>query len=125
MKNKTIYQVMAAALVSFAMFGYAHAQTATTTATGPVTDFKKELADSITSVANDPTAQALQQEIKNDDEDVAGDTHGDAKEIEGETDQDQIDSEIDQEAEGEDATAPEATSGGSTSSETNTSTEGN
>lgn len=114
--------MMIAALVLLAMFGHAQAQTATTTA--PVTDFKKELADGMNSIATNPAAQALQQEIKNDDDEIAGDAHGDAKEIEGETEQNQIDSEIDQEAEGEDAVAPEAASENN-SPETNTSIEGN
>lgn len=116
---------MIVALASFAMFGHAQAQTATTTA--PVTEFKKELTREMSSIVGDTEAQKLQQEIKGDDEEIAGDTHGDAKEIEGETDQNEIDTEIEQEVETEDAS--EATAEGTSesgSSETSTSSsEGN
>jgi len=124
MKNKTIYQVMLATLVSFVMFGHASAQTATTTAAPVAPDFKTELAHEMSAIANDTAAQKVQMEIMNDDSEIAGDSHGDAKEIEGGTDQAQIDNEIDQEAEGEDAMTPEAMPEGMPS-ENNTSTEGN
>lgn len=120
MKNKTIYQMITVAIVSFAMFGYAEAQTATTTV--PVTEFKKELTREMSGIVGDTEAQKLQQEIKGDDEEVAGDAHGDAKEIEGENNQNEIDNEVEQEAETEDVS--EATAEGTSengSSETSTS----
>lgn len=124
MKNKLIYQVVTAAIISFAMFGYAEAQTATTTA--PVTEFKKELTKEMNSIAGDTEAKKLQQEIKGDDEEVAGDAHGDAKEIEGENDQNDIDNEVEQEAELEDASSGDSASEGTGSSDTSTSSsEGN
>ena len=125
MKNKTIYQVMIASLASFAMFGYAQAQTATTSV--PVTEFKKELADGMKNIANDPEAKRIQREIKGDDREVAGDTHGDAKEIEGENDQNEIDNEIEQEVEteGSSEATTEGTSERGASETGDTSSEGN
>ncbi len=82
-----------------------HAQTTPTGATiqgNVVTEFKQDVDHGVQEVKTDKVAQKNQQEIDSEDNEKAGDNHGDAKEIDGENNQNEIDNEIDQEVEQED-----------------------
>ncbi len=83
-------------------------------------DFKHDVEKGMQEVKNDKDAQDNQQEIDNEDEEGAGDEHGDVKEIDGENDQDEIDNEIEQEVEQEDGNQGQDASEGQSGEETNT-----
>lgn len=78
-------------------------------------EFKNDVEHGIQEVKNDKGAQNNQQEIDNEDTGHAGDEHGDAKEVDGENNQNEIDTEIEQEVEQEDSA-----SGQSSNQESNT-----
>ncbi len=89
-----------------------------------VSDFKHDVEKGIQEVNNDEDAQNNQQEIDNEDQEGAGDEHGDVNEIDGENNQSEIDNEIEQEVEQEDGNQGErqdkSESEGQSGVETNT-----
>ncbi len=66
-------------------------------------EFKHDVEMGVQEVKNDKDAQNNQQEIDNEDNENAGDEHGDVKEVDGENNQNEIDNEIEQEVGQEDA----------------------
>ena len=108
------------------LIGQAHAQTASTTSQQGQSDFKHDVDKGVQEVSTDTEAQKNQLEVKNDDNESAGDEHGDVKEIDGENDQSEIDNEIKQEVDQEDAASGQSSDqeNGSTSSTENSSSSG-
>jgi len=102
------------------LIGQAHAQTASTTSQQGQSDFKHDVEKGVQEVSTDKEAQNNQLEIENDDNESAGDEHGDVKEIEGENNQSEIDNEIEQEVDQEDAASGQSSDqeSGSVSSST-------
>jgi hypothetical protein len=100
------------------LFGQVNAQTTstgTTTQGSVITEFKHDVEQGVQEVKNDKVAQKNQQEIDSEDNEKAGDNHGEAKEIDGENNQSEIDNEIDQEVEQEDGTGSIQQNGGENS----------
>jgi len=108
------------------LIGHAHAQTASTTSQQGQSDFKHDVEKGVQEVSTDTEAQKNQLEIENDDNESAGDEHGDVKEIDGEHDQSEIDTEIEQEVDQEDAASGQSSDqeSGSASSTENSSSSG-
>ena len=108
------------------LIGQAHAQTASTTSQQGQSDFKHDVDKGAQEVSTDTEAQKNQLEVKNDDNESAGDEHGDVKEIDGENDQSEIDNEIEQEVDKEDAASGQSSGqeNGSASSTENSSSSG-
>lgn len=108
------------------LIGQAHAQTASTTSQQGQSDFKHDVEKGVQEVSTDTEAQKNQLEIENDDNESAGDEHGDVKEIDGENDQSEIDNEIEQEVDQEDAASGQSSDqeNGSASSTENRSSSG-
>ena len=108
------------------LIGQAHAQTASTTSQQGQSDFKHDVDKGVQEVNTDTEAQKNQLEIENDDNESAGDEHGDVKEIDGENDQSEIDNEIEQEVDKEDAASGQSSGqeNGSASSTENSSSSG-
>jgi len=102
------------------LVGQAHAQTASTTGQQGQSDFKHDVEKGVQEVSTDKEAQNNQLEIENDDNESAGDEHGDVKEIDGENNQSEIDNEIEQEVDQEDAASGQSSDqeSGSVSSST-------
>lgn len=108
------------------LIGRAHAQTASTTSQQGQSDFKHDVDKGVKEVSTDTEAQKNQLEIENDDNESAGDEHGDVKEIDGENNQSEIDNEIEQEVDQEDAASGQSSDqeNGSASSTENSSSSG-
>ena len=83
--------------------GYVHAQTASTTNQRGQSEFKQDVEEGVQEVNNDKDAQNNQHEIDSADNESAGDEHSDVNEIDGENNQSEIDNEIEQEVDQEDA----------------------
>lgn len=102
-----------------------YAQSATSASQNVIVpDFKHDVEQGIQEVKNDKDAQNNQREIDNEDQEGAGDEHGDVKEIDGENNQSEIDNEIEQEVEQEDANHGQGDSEGQAETETNTNSTG-
>lgn len=71
-------------------------------------EFKQDIERGVQEVSSDKDAQNNQQEIDNEDNETAGDEHGDVKEVDGENNQSEIDNEIEQEVDQEDATSDQS-----------------
>ena len=108
------------------LIGQAHAQTTSTTSQQGQSDFKHDVEKGVQEVSTDKEAQNNQLEIENDDNENAGDEHGDVKEIDGENNQSEIDNEIEQEVDQEDAASGQSSDqeSGSASSTENSSSSG-
>ncbi len=113
MKNNQIllkYIPASLGILSLGLFGlygsalsvYAQS-TANTTQNVIAHDFKNDVEQGVQEVNNDKEAKNNQQEIDNEDQEGAGDEHGDVKEVDGENNQSEIDNEIEQDIEQEDA----------------------
>jgi hypothetical protein len=95
----TLFSIFA--LVLFAGRGFSYVSAQTTTTPQITSDFKHDVEAGVEQVKNDKDAQNNQQEIDNEDNERAGDSRGDSKEIDGENNQSKIDNEIEQEVETE------------------------
>ncbi len=95
--------------LSFSGKAYAQTTSATTNQQGQ-SEFKYAVEQGVQEVKNDTGAQNNQREIDGEDNEGAGDNNGDVKEIDGENSQDEIDNEIEQEVDQEDAAAGQSPS---------------
>ncbi len=91
--------------------GKVYAQTTpVTTNQQSQSEFKHDVERGTQEIKNDKNAQNNQKEIDNEDNESAGDEHGDVKEVDGENNQNEIDNEIEQEIDQEDAASGQPSS---------------
>jgi hypothetical protein len=88
----TLFSIFA--LVLFAGRGFSYVSAQTTTTPQITSDFKHDVEAGVEQVKNDKDAQNNQQEIDNEDNERAGDSRGDSKEIDGENNQSKTEQEI-------------------------------